>query len=50
MFAKQGLTSDATMRELFDRRAAGNTRFSADHGIIQRLAAMSAPWGHGDLR
>jgi poly-gamma-glutamate synthesis protein (capsule biosynthesis protein) len=91
MYAKQGLTSDATMRELFCNRSAnytrglmrdrrmlesvipyfemedgvltylelmpielqfdkkvwqsGNPRFSADHGIIQRLADMSAPFG-----
>lgn len=91
MYAKQGLNSDATMRELFCNRSAnytrglmrdrrmlesvipyfemedgvlthlelmpielqfdkkvwqsGNPRFSADHGIIQRLAEMSAPYG-----
>ena len=91
MFAKQGLTSDATMRELFYDRSAGytrglmrdrrmleavipyfemedgkltylelmpielnfdlpvhrsgNPRFSDAHGIIQRLAQMSAPYG-----
>ena len=91
MYAKQGLTSDATMRELFCDRSAnytrglmrdhrmlesvipyfemedgvltylelmpielqfdkkvwqsGNPRFSANHGIIQRLADMSAPFG-----
>ena len=91
MFAKQGLTDDATMRELFCDRSAnytrglmrdrrmlesvipyfefedgelvylelmpielnfdlpvwrsGDPRFSRDHGIIQRLAALSAPFG-----
>lgn len=91
MFAKQGLTSDATMRELFYDRSAGytrglmrdkrmlesvipyfemedgelthlelmpielqfdqpvwrsgNPRFSNQHGIIERLAEMSAPYG-----
>lgn len=90
-YALQGLTSDATMRELFyDRTAgytrglirdhrmvesmipyfemedgkltylelmpielnfgepswrAGNPRFSRDHGIIERLAEMSQPFG-----
>lgn len=91
MFAQQGLTSDATMRDLFEKRSAGNTRglmrdrrmfeavipcftmedgvlthlefmpielnfelkiwqrgnprFSPNHGIIQKLAKISAPWG-----
>ena len=91
MFEKQGMTSDATMRELFFDRSAGytrglmrdrrmlesvipyfemedgaltklelmpielqfdqpvwrsgNPRFSAQHGIIERLAEMSAPYG-----
>ena len=91
MYAKQGMTSDATMRELFYDRSAGYTRglmrdrrmlesvipyfemedgklvklelmpielsfdapvwrsgnpaFSDRHGIIQRLAQMSAPYG-----
>lgn len=91
MYEKQGLSSDATMRELFCSRSAnytrglmrdhrmleavvpyfemedgklthlelmpielqfekkvwqsGNPRFSAAHGIIERLAAMSAPFG-----
>jgi len=91
MFEKQGMTSDATMRELFCDRSAGytrglmrdrrmlesvipyfemedgvltrlelmpielqfdqpvwrsgNPRFSNQHGIIQRLAEMSAPYG-----
>ena len=91
MYAKQKLTSDATMRELFCDRSAGytrglmrdrrmlesvvpyfefedgkltylelmpveldfdkpvwrsgNPRFSRDHGIIQRLAELSAPYG-----
>ena len=91
MYQKQGLTSDATMRELFYNRSAGytrglmrdhrmlesvvpyfemedgelthlelmpvelqfekkvwqsgNPRFSRDHGIIERLAEMSKPFG-----
>ncbi len=91
MYQKQGLTSDATMRELFYNRSAGytrglmrdhrmlesvvpyfemedgkltylelmpvelqfekkvwqsgNPRFSRDHGIIERLAEMSVPFG-----
>ena len=91
MFAKQGMTSDATMRELFYDRSAGytrglmrdrrmlesvipcfemedgklaklelmpiemhfddpvwrsgNPRFSNRHGIVERLAEMSAPYG-----
>ena len=91
MFDRQGLTSDATMRELFCDRSAGytrglmrdrrmlesviprfemedgeltclellpielhfgekvwrggNPRFSAEHGIIERLAQMSEPFG-----
>ena len=91
MFEKQGMTSDATMRELFCDRSAGytrglmrdrrmlesvipyfemedgvltrlelmpielqfdepvwrsgNPRFSNQHGIIERLAEMSAPYG-----
>lgn len=91
MFARQGLTSDSTMRELFCSRSAnytrglmrdrrmlesvipyfemdngkltylelmpielqfdepvwrsGNPRFSNQHGIIQRLAQLSAPYG-----
>lgn len=91
MFARQGLTSDATMRQLFCDRSAGytrglmrerkmlesvipyfemedgvltslelmpielqfdepvwrsgNPRFSDRHGIIERLAEMSAPYG-----
>lgn len=91
MYAKQKLTSDATMRELFCDRSAnytrglmrdrrmlesvvpyfefedgqlthlelmpielgfdqpvwrnGNPRFSKDHGIIQRLAELCAPYG-----
>ncbi len=91
MFARQGMTSDATMRELFCHRSAnytrglmrdrrmlesvipyfemedgvltklelmpielqfdqpvwrsGNPRFSHQHGIIERLAEMSAPYG-----
>ena len=91
MFARQGITSDATMRELFRDRSAGytrglmrdrrmlesvipyfemedgvltklelmpielqfdepvwrsgNPRFSKQHGIIERLAEMSAPYG-----
>ena len=91
MFERQGMTSDATMRELFCDRSAGytrglmrdrrmlesvipffemengaltklelmpielqfdqpvwrngNPRFSDQHGIIERLAAMSAPYG-----
>lgn len=91
MFDRQGLTSDATMRELFCDRSAGytrglmrdrrmlesviprfdmedgeltrlelmpielhfgekvwrsgNPRFSSEHGIIERLAAMSKPFG-----
>lgn len=91
MFERQGMTSDATMRELFCDRSAGytrglmrdrrmlesvipyfemedgvlttlelmpielqfdkpvwrsgNPRFSNQHGIIERLAEMSAPYG-----
>ena len=91
MYAKQGMTSDATMRELFYDRSAGytrglmrdrrmlesvipyfemedgkltklelmpiemhfddpvwrsgNPRFSDRHGIVERLAEMSAPYG-----
>lgn len=91
MYAKQGLTSDDPMRELFRRRSAddtrglmrdrrmfeavipyfemengeltalelmpielqfeqpmwrrGNPRFSAEHGIIEHLAELSAPYG-----
>ena len=91
MYAKQGMTSDQTLRELYCHRSAnytrglvrdrkmlesviplfemeagkltklqfmpielqleepvwkrGNPRFSKDHGIIQRLAEMSAPYG-----
>ena len=82
MYAKQHLTSDATMRELFCDRSAGytrglmrdhrmleaviltylelmpielnfdrpvwqsgNPRFSKEHGIIERYAEMSAPYG-----
>lgn len=91
MFHNQGMTSDATMRELFCDRSAGytrglmrdrrmlesvipyfemeagklthlelmpielrfgepiwrsgNPRFSSQHGIIERLAEMSAPYG-----
>lgn len=91
MYAAQGLTSDATMYEVFAKRSkdftrglmrdkrmlesvipyfemedgalthlelmpielnfekklwqSGNPRFSAEHGIIQRLAEMSAPFG-----
>lgn len=91
MFERQGMTSDATMRELFYDRSAGytrglmrdrrmlesvipyfemedgvlttlelmpielqfdepvwrsgNPRFSNQHGIIERLAEMSAPYG-----